>query len=148
MPIIRDFALPKAIGDLAFPAATDAFFVAFLASKDPQTNKPWCPDVVAALPTLESTFTGANKPQAAFVEVGQRPEYAFWKSLGRSRLLIYVCRWKDPKNVFRTEWRVNNVPALLRFEKTSEGVNEVGRLIEGEILDQERLEKLLSPSSK
>ncbi|GAB7334900.1 hypothetical protein MBLNU13_g06790t1 [Cladosporium sp. NU13] len=130
MPIIHNFALPKAIGDLAIPAATDAFFIAFLASKDPQTNKPWCPDVVAALPTLESTFTGANKPQAAFVEVGQRPE------------------WKDPKNAFRTEWKVNNVPALLRFEKTSEGVKEVGRLIEGEILDQERLEKLLLPSSK
>jgi hypothetical protein len=75
MPIIRDFALPKAVSQLAFPASTDAFFIAFLASKDPQTNKPWCPDVVAALPTLESTFTGANKPQAAFIEVGQRPEY-------------------------------------------------------------------------
>ena len=74
MPIIRDFALPKAVSQLSFPAATDAFFIAFLASKDPQTNKPWCPDVVAALPTLESTFTGANKPQAAFIEVGQRPE--------------------------------------------------------------------------
>jgi hypothetical protein len=72
MPIIRDFALPKTASDLA---VSDAFFIAFLASKDPQTNKPWCPDVVAALPTLESTFTGANKPQAAFVEVGQRPEY-------------------------------------------------------------------------
>jgi len=75
MPILRDFALPKAAGDLVFPAAADAFFIAFLASKDPQTNKPWCPDVVAALPTLETTFTGANKPQAAFIDVGQRPEY-------------------------------------------------------------------------
>ena len=74
MPIIRDFALPKAVSQLAFPSSADAFFVAFLASKDPQTNKPWCPDVVAALPTLESTFTGTNKPQAAFIEVGQRPE--------------------------------------------------------------------------
>jgi hypothetical protein len=60
----------------------------------------------------------------------------------------FACRWKDPKNAFRTEWRVDNVPALLRFEKTSEGVKEVGRLIEGEILDQERLEKLLAGSSK
>ena len=74
MPIIRDFTLPKTASDLAVKSA-DAFFIAFLASKDPQTNKPWCPDVVAALPTLESTFTGANKPQVAFVEVGQRPEY-------------------------------------------------------------------------
>jgi hypothetical protein len=76
MPIQQNFALPKAISDLVFPASTgNTFFVAFLASKDPKTQKPWCPDVVAALPTLESTFTGAKKPQAAFVEVGQRPEY-------------------------------------------------------------------------
>jgi hypothetical protein len=77
MPILQPFALPKAISDLAIPPSTNAFFIAFLASKDPQTNKPWCPDVVAALPTLESTFTGAKKPAAAFIEVGQRPEYVF-----------------------------------------------------------------------
>ena len=59
-----------------------------------------------------------------------------------------MCRWRDPKNAYRTEWKVFNVPALLRFEKTSDGVKEVGRLIEGEILDQERLEKLLALSSK
>ena len=75
MPILQPFTLPKTAADLAIPASTNAFFVAFLASKDPSTKKPWCPDVVAALPTLESTFTGAKKPQAAFVEVGQRPEY-------------------------------------------------------------------------
>jgi hypothetical protein len=76
MPISRDFALPKAIGDLRFPSATnDAFFLVFLASKDPQTNKAWCPDVVAAMPALEATFSGDDKPQAAFIEVGQRPEY-------------------------------------------------------------------------
>jgi hypothetical protein len=76
MPILHDFALPKAIGDLKFPPATkDAFFLVFLASKDPQTNKAWCPDVVAAMPALEATFSGDDKPQAAFIEVGQRPEY-------------------------------------------------------------------------
>jgi hypothetical protein len=74
MPILRDFTIPKALSDLAFPSGTNTFFIAFLASKDPQTNKPWCPDVVAALPTLESTFTGASKPQVAFVDVGQRSE--------------------------------------------------------------------------
>lgn len=63
-------------------------------------------------------------------------------------MLIVSYRWRDPKNAFRTEWKVNNVPALLRFEKTSEGVKEVGRLIEGGILDQERLENLLAGSSK
>jgi hypothetical protein len=60
---------------------------------------------------------------------------------------MIVRRWKDPKNVFRTQWKVNNVPALVRFEKTGDGVNEVGRLIEGEILDDERLTKLVSGSS-
>ena len=59
-----------------------------------------------------------------------------------------VYRWKDPNNVFRTVWKVHNVPALLRFEKTSEGVKEVGRLIEGEILDEKRLNSLVSSSSK
>ena len=74
MPIQRPFTLPKTPSDLTILPSTTAFFVAFLASKDPSTQKPWCPDVVAALPTLESTFTGAKKQQAAFVEVGQRPE--------------------------------------------------------------------------
>ena len=59
-----------------------------------------------------------------------------------------VYRWKAPNNVFRTVWKVHNVPALLRFEKTSEGVKEVGRLIEGEILDEKRLSSLVSSSSK
>jgi hypothetical protein len=76
MPILHDFTLPKAIGDLEFPAAAkDAFFLVFLASKDPQTNKAWCPDVVAAMPALIAIFSGDDKPQAAFIEVGQRPEY-------------------------------------------------------------------------
>jgi hypothetical protein len=45
--------------------------------------------------------------------------------------------------VYRTQWKVNNVPALVRFEMTGEGVREVGRLIEGEILDGERLRGLV-----
>jgi hypothetical protein len=148
MPILHDFALPKAIGDLEFPSATtDAFFVVFLASKDPQTNKAWCPDVVAAMPTLEATFSGENKPQAAFIDVGQRPEYDR-RSSRRKTPLTTLYRWKDPNNVFRTVWKVNNVPAVIRFEKTGEGVKEVGRLIEGEILDEQRLASLVAPSSK
>lgn len=86
MPILRDFPMPKVIKDLVFPSSTTngAFFIAFLASKDPQTQKPWCPDVVAALPTLEATFTGAKKPVVAFVDVGQRAEYGFYdKSLSK-----------------------------------------------------------------
>ncbi|KAM0723077.1 hypothetical protein Q7P37_001277 [Cladosporium fusiforme] len=124
MPIIRNFAAPRSISQLEIPA-NSAFFIAFLASKDPTTQRPWCPDVVAALPTLEATFQGGNAPTVAFVEVGQRPE------------------WKDSKNVFRTNWNVNNVPALVRFEKAGDTVKEIGRLIEGEILDEERRQQLL-----
>jgi hypothetical protein len=76
MPIIQNFVLPKAISELAISQPSKAFFIAFIASKDPQTKKPWCPDVVAALPTLEAAFSGPESPQAAFVEVGQKPEYA------------------------------------------------------------------------
>lgn len=74
MPIIRDFVMPKTVATLGFPSAKSVLFMAFLASEDPHTKRPWCPDVVAALPTLEATFAGARKPVAVFVEVGQRPE--------------------------------------------------------------------------
>lgn len=67
----------------------------------------------------------------------------------RSNLLIRSARrWKDQKNIFRSGWNVNNVPALVRYETTSDGgVREAGRLIEGEILDEQRLEKFLSAAS-
>ncbi|KAI5365368.1 putative Thioredoxin domain-containing protein [Septoria linicola] len=129
MPITQDFTLPSSAESLQISPGS-AFFIAFLASKDPNTKKPWCPDVVAALPTLEATFKGEKKPAAAFVEVGQRPE------------------WKEAKNVFRTKWNVHNVPTLVRYEKLGSDAKEVGRLIEGEILDESRLQELISGSSK
>ena len=59
-------------------------------------------------------------------------------------MLNDMCRWKDPKNAFRTAFNVNNVPALVRYEKSGSDVKEVGRLIEGEILDEERLSRLIN----
>jgi hypothetical protein len=145
MPILQPFTLPKTIGALAIPSSTNAFFIAFLASKDPQTKKPWCPDVVAALPTLESTFTGGKKPQAAFVEVGQRPEYFTFSAriIVNIHWPLHFLRWRDQKNVFRTTWNVNNVPALVKYERVDGMTKEVGRLIEGEILDGEKLAGLV-----
>ncbi|KAK4498838.1 hypothetical protein PRZ48_009348 [Zasmidium cellare] len=124
MPILSDFKFPSSAGDLQVTSGSP-LFIAFLASKDPVTKKPWCPDVVAALPILEATFQGGKQPTVAFVDVGQRPE------------------WKDPKNVFRTKWNVHNTPTLARYEKVGDEVKEVGRLVESEILDQERLQKLI-----
>jgi hypothetical protein len=53
------------------------------------------------------------------------------------------CRWRDQKNVFRTTWNVNNVPALVKYERVDGVTKEVGRLIEGEILDGEKLAGLV-----
>ena len=73
MPILKEFSLPTSAEGLKV-TSDSAFFVAFLASKDPVTKQPWCPDVRAALPTLEATFQGEKKPTVAFIDVGQRPE--------------------------------------------------------------------------
>ncbi|KAF2208194.1 hypothetical protein CERZMDRAFT_62239 [Cercospora zeae-maydis SCOH1-5] len=128
MPILNpeSFTLPSSASSLSIPASSQALFIVFLASKDPQTQKPWCPDVVATLPTLEATFTGAKKPTVAFVEVGQRPE------------------WRVPTNVFRTKWNVHNVPTLVKYENLGGEIKETGRLVEREILDDTKLQKLLA----
>lgn len=62
-------------------------------------------------------------------------------------------RWKNPHNVFRTQWNIHNVPVLVRYElvavavegntTTTKQVKEVGRLVEGEILDERRLQELV-----
>jgi hypothetical protein len=76
MPIITDFRLPTSTVTLNLPTPPNTpFFVAFLASVDPSTGKPWCPDVVAALPVLHETFSAEHAPAVAFVEVGQKLEY-------------------------------------------------------------------------
>jgi thiol-disulfide isomerase/thioredoxin len=110
--------------------------------------KPWCPDVVAAIPHLEEVFSAPGSPDVAFVEVGQKPEYVLFFSyssilspvsqVSRPRMLS-ICRWRDLSNVYRTKWNVNNVPTLVRFENVNGTVNETGRLVEGDILDRKKL---------
>jgi hypothetical protein len=76
MPIITDFPLPASPATLNLPTPPNTpFFIAFLASVEPATGKPWCPDVVAALPVLHETFSAEHAPLVAFVEVGQKAEY-------------------------------------------------------------------------
>lgn len=53
-------------------------------------------------------------------------------------------RWRDPKNVYRTNWNVHNVPALVRFERIDGEVSATGKLIEGEILDKAKLGAFLA----
>ncbi|KAL4784167.1 DUF953 domain protein [Aspergillus varians] len=127
MPILRDFILPKSASSLDL-SSISPFFISFHASPDPNTGKPWCPDVVAALPYLTEAFASADAPQVAFVDVGQRPE------------------WKELSNVYRTKWNVHNVPTLVRFERIDTAVKEVGRLVEVEILDRKKLRSLVTGS--
>jgi hypothetical protein len=59
-------------------------------------------------------------------------------------MLTTCCRWRDLSNAFRTKWNLNAVPSLVRFEAVDGVVTEVGRLVEGEILDRVRLGKFIS----
>lgn len=103
MTILKSFPLPSSPSALQIPNEKEKdsppsnFFIAFLASKDPLTNQPWCPDVRAALPILEATFQDTTTfqgaegeegkeegkkstpppPVVAFIEVGQKTEYVF-----------------------------------------------------------------------
>jgi len=56
----------------------------------------------------------------------------------------FCIRWRDPKNVYRTNWNVHNVPALVRFERVDGEVSATGKLIEGEILDKAKLGPFLA----
>jgi hypothetical protein len=151
MPIITDFPLPASATTLNLPTPPNTpFFIAFLASVEPATGKPWCPDVVAALPVLHETFSTEHAPLLAFVEVGQKAEYVVHCVLfdlmsvrGWCRCTNSWHRWKDPSNDFRTKWKLNAVPSLVRFETVDGVVTEIGRLVEGEILDRVRLGKFI-----
>lgn len=75
MPLIIDFKLPTSPKQLELPEGADAkAFIVFVTSDDPTTGQSWCPDVRAAWPVLEATFSGVNAPALRVVEVGQKPE--------------------------------------------------------------------------
>lgn len=72
MPIQTTFPLPPTPQQLplASPSPSTTLFLAFLASPDPATQQPWCPDVRAALPHLQRVFGGPEAPVLGYVEVG------------------------------------------------------------------------------
>jgi hypothetical protein len=72
MPILTDFKLPASPAKLE--ASKETLFLAFIASNDPATGQSWCPDVRAAMPVLQKTFSSDDGSELAYVEVGQRPE--------------------------------------------------------------------------
>lgn len=75
MPILRDFTPPANAQLLELPEGSPKFFIAFVSSDDPITSQPWCPDVRAALPHINTAFESGDAPTVAIVPVGQKPEY-------------------------------------------------------------------------
>jgi hypothetical protein len=67
-----------------------------------------------------------------------------WLSENRGLTRSFSSRWKEPKNVYRSLWNVNNVPALVRYQRVNGEVVETGRLIEGQILDKVKLQSFIS----
>ncbi|OQE44168.1 hypothetical protein PENCOP_c002G06740 [Penicillium coprophilum] len=120
MPIIKNFTLPSSLKELAL-SPNLKLFIAFVSGPDPITKQPWCPDVRDALPYINEAFAGDDTPELAIVEVGQKPE------------------WNNPQNVYRTTWGTRNIPALVRYQQVNGEVTETGRLVEGEILNKQRL---------
>ncbi|KAJ5155454.1 hypothetical protein N7492_008257 [Penicillium capsulatum] len=128
MPVLETFAVPASANLLELPDNPDAsIFIAFVSGKDLNTKLPWCPDVRAALPHLTTAFTAEDAPTLVIVEVGKIPE------------------WRDPKNAYRTNWAVNNIPTLARYQRVNGVVSETGRLVEGQILDKDGLRKFIWP---
>ncbi|KUJ16664.1 uncharacterized protein LY89DRAFT_684768 [Mollisia scopiformis] len=74
MPVSGNLGAPASASLLEL--SNDQLFVAFISSKSPTTNEAWCPDVRAVLPILNAAFSGPDTPELAFIEVGQKPEYA------------------------------------------------------------------------
>ncbi|KAJ5901990.1 hypothetical protein N7495_002518 [Penicillium taxi] len=125
MPIIKNFTLPSSAKKLILPNGPESkLFVAFIASPDPITKQPWCPDVRAVLPYLSKAFAGGDTPTVALVEVGQKPE------------------WKDPQNDYRTIWGIKGIPSLVRYQQVDGEVTETGRILDDEILKPGGSEKL------
>lgn len=75
MPVIRNFSLPASAKLLELPeASTSKLFLAFISGDDAITKQPWCPDVRAALPHIDTAFAAPDAPTVAMVSVGQKPE--------------------------------------------------------------------------
>ncbi|KAG8759718.1 hypothetical protein FRC14_005202 [Serendipita sp. 396] len=94
--------------------------VLFYASIDPTTNQMWCGDCRKVKSTIDWLFNGDDKPPAYVIYVGQKAE------------------WKKPAvNHFRTDWKIESVPTMIKFRAGE----EVYRLVEEEILDSIELGK-------
>ncbi|KAG8803303.1 hypothetical protein FRC17_006206 [Serendipita sp. 399] len=111
----------------ARPSSSTDTILIFYASIDPTTHQMWCGDCRKVKSTLDWLFNGDDKPPAYVFYVGSKAE------------------WKKPaQNRFRTEWKVESVPTMIKYRNTGgyrvQG-EEIYRLVEEEILDSTELGK-------
>ncbi|EPS39554.1 hypothetical protein H072_6618 [Dactylellina haptotyla CBS 200.50] len=131
---------PAAVLDLQSPAASlqtfleetlsgAPLFIFFVASKEPTTSQPWCPDVRKAAPIVDKFFDEhEQKLNFLTVEVGLKPE------------------WRAADNVFRTEWGLQAIPTLAKYyimDLEGEKIVAIRMLVEAECCEVEKLQGLV-----
>ncbi|RYP61785.1 hypothetical protein DL771_010007 [Monosporascus sp. 5C6A] len=105
------------------PRSGDSTYVFFVVDNDASTGKPWCPDVREALPVVEKYFEQRGDLEVSIVSVGSRSA------------------WKDPENIWRTNWALGAVPTLVKYTGTGgegEGVVQ-SQLVEEETKHEDKL---------
>ncbi|KAK6329907.1 hypothetical protein TWF718_003334 [Orbilia javanica] len=100
-------------------------YIFFVASPDPITNTPWCPDVRAAIPVFEKVFEEEGEELVVSkVEVGDK------------------VAWRDQNNVFRREWGITAIPTLGKYSIVNvegQDIVAVRMLVENDCADEEKL---------
>ncbi|RXK39709.1 hypothetical protein M231_03064 [Tremella mesenterica] len=84
----------------------------------------WCPDCRRVESTVKEAFDGPDKPKAIIHWVGDK------------------ATWRDPKNEARVQWKISNVPTILRIQNGKE-VARLGN--DNEIMDSKRFQAFLNP---
>jgi len=121
MPLLAT-PLPHVMNSLAGPTAPKYTFLIFYASV--VDGQMWCSDCRRVEPLLTEAFDGLDKPKAIIYWVGTKPE------------------WKTPLNRARIDWKVDEVPTILRIVDG----REEARIVNGEIDDPERLHLFIYPT--
>lgn len=53
-------------------------------------------------------------------------------------------RWKVLDNVFRMKWEIKAIPTMIRYRRVDGRVKEMGRLVEGELVDEKKYDEFVS----
>ncbi|TIB12750.1 hypothetical protein E3P89_01537 [Wallemia ichthyophaga] len=74
-------------------------------------SEPWCPDCRNVDDIIKKTFDKESAPLAQIVRVGD------------------IASWKSPTNVFRTQWNVQSIPTIIRYDNVGaldvQGLQEI-----------------------